>query len=125
MVRPKIEKEALLLSVIKKCEVFIKRTYKKAEETLELKLIEPREYFHFKLPISHDGSWMISLTSVEVYNSIFNITEKNNKLELYTNDFDKLSFEGLNDELEENLNISDITPSHLQHEKSKRRVFRA
>ena len=54
--------------------------------------------------------------SVEVYKSIFNITEKINKFEFYTDTFYELSFELLKDELEEILKNSDITPYHLQHE---------
>ena len=38
-------------------------------------------------------------------------------MELYTDTFDEFSFEELKDEIEEILNISDITPSHLQHKK--------
>ena len=60
---------------------------------------------------------MLGLTSVEVYNSIFNTTEKNNKFELFTDTFDEFSLKELKDQLEGILNISDITPYHLQHEK--------
>ena len=60
---------------------------------------------------------MVGSISVEVYNSILNVTEENNKLELLINIFDELSFDELKDELQEIRNISDITPYHLQHEK--------
>ena len=60
---------------------------------------------------------MIGLTSLEVYNSIINITEENNKFELQTDVFDELSYEDLKNELEEILSISDIKSYHLQHEK--------
>ena len=56
---------------------------------------------------------MIGLTSLEVYNSVFNINSTNNKFELYTDSFDEFSFEGLRDELEDILINSDITPYHL------------
>ena len=59
---------------------------------------------------------MIGLKSLEVNNSIFNINQKNNKFEPYTDTCDEFSFTELKDELEEILNISDITPYHLQHE---------
>ena len=55
---------------------------------------------------------MIGLTSLEVYNSIFNITE-NNEFELYTDLFDELSFTELKHELEEILGLSDYSPEHL------------
>ena len=60
---------------------------------------------------------MIGLTSLEVYDSISNITEKNYNFELYTDTSDDFSFAEIKDELEEILSISDITPSHLQHER--------
>ena len=48
---------------------------------------------------------MIGLTSLEVYNSIFYIIEENIKIEHYTDNFDKFSFEELKHELEEILSI--------------------
>ena len=76
MVRPKNETEDLLLSITKNCEMLIEQTHRKAEETLEFKMIKPRETFHFKPPIQIKGDWMIGLTDLEVYNSIFNITKR-------------------------------------------------
>ena len=53
---------------------------------------------------------------MEKYNSFFIIAEKNYKFELHTDNFDDFSFTELEDELEEILSISDVTPSRLQHE---------
>ena len=64
----------------------------KAEETLEFKFTKPRESFSFNPTISIEGSWMIGLTILEIYNSIFIITEEINKFEHYTDTFDELSF---------------------------------
>ena len=58
---------------------------------------------------------MITLTSLQVYNSIFFITEQNNTIELYTATFDEFSFGEIRDELDEFLSFSDITPYHPQH----------
>ena len=80
MIRPKNQTEDLLLSLTKNCETIIKKTLGKAEETLEFKMNKPKETFHFKPSISLEASWMIRLTRLEVYNSIFNITEENNKI---------------------------------------------
>ena len=55
----------------------------------------------------------------------FNITEKNTEFQLYTDTFSEFSFEELNDELEELLNISDTTPSHLRHELMGPRVIQS
>ena len=83
MIRPKNETEDLLLSKTKNCQTLIEQTHRKAEETLEFKMTKPKETFHFKPPISNEGSWMIGLTDLEAYNSIFKVTEENNKFELY------------------------------------------
>ena len=40
-----------------------------------------KETFHFKPPIPIEGSCMIGLTDLEVYNSVFNITEENKKIQ--------------------------------------------
>ena len=117
MIRPKTETEDLLLAITKNCETLIKQTHTRPEETLEFKLNKSRETIQFNLPISIEGSWMIGLISLEVYNSIFNITDENNNFELYTDNVDEFSFTELKDELEEIPNISDITPYHLQQEK--------
>ena len=62
---------------------------------------------------------MIGLTGLEIYKSIFNIMESNNKFELYKF-FDsksgRSSYEKVRDEFEENLEILDITPTDLQDE---------
>ena len=115
MIRPKNETENLLLSITKNCEKLVEQTQRKPQETLEFKMIKPRETFHFKPPIEIKGDWMIGLTDLEVYNSIFNITEENNKFEIYRDTTNKFGFLELKDELEEILNISHIhiTIEHL------------
>ena len=116
MIQPKNQTEDILLSITKNCEKLIEQTHTKPQETLEFKMIKPRETFHFKTPISIEGEWMIGLTDLEVYNSIFNITEENNKFELYRDTSDKFGFLELKDELEEILNISHITNEHPDDE---------
>ena len=59
---------------------------------------------------------MIGLTSLKVYNSIFNITERNNKIELFRDSSNKFGFLELKEELEEILNIPHISQEHLQDE---------
>ena len=51
MIRLKNETEDLLLSKTKFCETLIEQTHRKPEETLEFKMIKPREIFHFKPPM--------------------------------------------------------------------------
>ena len=106
-------KKDLLLSITKNCETLIDQTNCKAEETLDFKMTKPRETFLFNPPSQIKEEWMIGLTNLQVYNSIFKIIEKSNKFGLYTDNFDEFSFEEIKDELEEILSISDITPYHL------------
>ena len=76
-----------------------------------------RETFHFNPPIQVKGDWMIGLTNLEVYNSIFNITEENNKFELYKFPDEKrggISYTKVRDEIERDLDIEDITAADLQ-----------
>ena len=115
MVRPKNETEDLLLSITKNCETLIKQTHWKAKETLEYTVKKPRETLHFNPTISIEGSWTIGLTSLEVYNYIFDITEENNKLQLYTGPLNgKFSFTELKDKVAELLDLSHITPEDIQ-----------
>ena len=79
-------------------------------------MTKPREIFHFTPPIEIKEDWMLGLVDLEVYNSIFNITEENNIFELYRDTSDKFGFLELKDELEEILNISQITSEHLDDE---------
>ena len=73
MIQPKNETEELLLSITKNCETLFEQTHRKPEETHEFKMIKPRETFHFNPPIHIKGDWMLGLTDLEVYNSIFSI----------------------------------------------------
>ena len=117
MIQPKNQTEDLLLSKTKNCETLIDRTHRKAEETLEFKMIKPRETFHFQPPIQVKGDWMIGLTDIEVYNSIFKITEENNKIKLYIFPDEKsggISYTKVVDEIERDLGFSDITAADLQ-----------
>ena len=44
---------------------------------------QPRERFHFNPPISIEGYWMIGLSNLEVFTSIFDTTEEKIKFELF------------------------------------------
>ena len=117
MITPEIETEDLLLSITENCQTLIEQTHRKIEETLEFKMNKPRETFHFKTPIQVKGDWMIGLTDLEVYNSVFKITEENNKFELYKFPDEKsggISYIKVRDEIERDLDISDITDVDLQ-----------
>ena len=123
MIRPKNQTEDLLLSITKNCETLTEQTHRKAEETLEFKMIKQRETFHFNPPIQIRGDWMLGLSDLEVYNSIFNITEDKNKFEIYRDSSNKFGFIELTDELEEILNISHISQEHLQNDEIGPRII--
>ena len=114
MIQRKNKIEDLLLSKTKNCETLVEQIHRKADETLEFKMIKPKETFHFKPPIQIKGDWMIGLTDLEVCNSVFDITKENNKFEIYTDTFDGFSFEELKDEVGEILNIPNNTEYRLK-----------
>ena len=117
MIKPKTQTEDLLLSITKNCETLIEQTHRKPEETMEFKMTKSRETFHFNPPIQVKEDWMIGLVDLEVYNSIFNITEENNKFKLYKFPDEKaggVTYEKVRDEIEKDLDIEDITAEDLQ-----------
>ena len=117
MIRPKNQKEDLLLSITKNCETLIEQSHTKSRETLEFKMTKPRETFNFNPPIQVKEDWMLGLIDLEVHNSIFNITEENNKVQLYKFPEEKsggVSYTKVGDEIERDLDISDITAADLQ-----------
>ena len=123
MIRPKTQTEDFLLSITKNYKTLIEQTHTKPLETLEFKMIKPKQTIHFIPSIQNKGDWMIGLTELEVYNSIFSITEENNKFELYRDSSNKFGFLELKDELEEILNISHISQEHLDNEIIRPRII--
>ena len=116
-IRPKNQTEDLLLSITNNCETLIEQIHRKAEDTLEFNMTKPRETFPFNPPVEVKENWMIGLTSPEVYNTIFNITDENNKFELYKIPDEKaggVSYEKVGDEVERDLDISVTTDTDLQ-----------
>ena len=80
-------------------------------------MIKPKETFHFNTPIQVKEDWMLGLIDLEVYNSIFNITEENNKFELYKFSDEKrgcISYTKVRDEIEKDLDIEYNTAADLQ-----------
>ena len=117
MIRPKNETEDLLLSITENCETLIKQTHTKPQEVLEFKMVKSKEKFHFNPPIQVKEDWMLGLIDLDVYNSIFNITEETNKFELYKFPDKKtggISYTIVRDEIEKDLDIEDITAADLQ-----------
>ena len=76
------KKESLLLSIAKSNLDIVENTLSKPQETLEFKMKKQKESFSFDIPLDLPEQWMMGVTSLEVYNTVYNITEKNNKFKL-------------------------------------------
>ena len=61
MIKPKNDTEDSLLSITKVCEMLIKQTHRKTEETLEFKPTKSREIFHFNPVFQVKGDCMLGL----------------------------------------------------------------
>ena len=78
------KKESLILSIAKSNQEIVENTHSKPQETLEFKMNKQKESFSFDIPLELPEKLMMGVTSLEVYNTVYNITEKNNKLKLLT-----------------------------------------
>ena len=76
------KKESLLLSIAESNQEIVANTHSKPQETLEFKMNKQKESFSFDVSLLLPEKWMMGVTSLEVYNTVYNITEKNNKLEI-------------------------------------------
>ena len=108
MIQPGNKTEGLLQSITKNCETLIQQTHTEPQETIEFKLNKSRETLPFNPPIQIKRDWMVGLTSLEIYNFYFNITEDDNKLELYKIPDEKsgdVSYKKIRHEIERDLDI--------------------
>ena len=80
------KKESLLLSIAKSNQEIVENTHSKPQETLEFKMNKQKESFSFDVPLELPEQWMMGVTSLEVYNTVYNITEKNNKIKILLKD---------------------------------------
>ena len=72
-IRPKNETEDFLFSITKNYETRAKKTIGKQKKHQNSSLPHQKETLRFKPLILIEGSWMLGLTSLKVYNSIFNL----------------------------------------------------
>ena len=80
------KKESLLLSIAKSNLNIVENTLSKPQETLEFKMNKQKESFSFDIPLELPEQWMMGVTSLEVYNSVYNITNKNNSFQIQLTD---------------------------------------
>ena len=76
------KKESLLLSIAKSNQEIVENTHSKPQETLDFKMTKQKESFSIDVSLNLEEKWMMGVTSLEVYNTVYNITEKNNKLQI-------------------------------------------
>ena len=116
LIRPKNELEYLLLSTFQHCESLFDKTYKKPQETLEFTLTQPKNKFSFQPPIALclDSKWMIGLTKLVKHTFNLEKTTEKNKLEFYTDFLISFLPQKKEDELQEILSISCISPKRLR-----------
>ena len=76
------KKESLLLNIAKSNQEIVENTHSKPQEPLEFKMTKQKESFSFDVPLLLNEKWMMGVTNLEVYNTVYDITEKNNKLEI-------------------------------------------
>ena len=75
------KKESLFLNIAKSNQEIVENTHSKPQETLEFKMTKQEESFSFDVPLQLNEKWMMGVTSLEVYNTVYNITNRNNKLQ--------------------------------------------
>ena len=80
------KKESLLLSIAKSNQEIVENTHSKPQKTLEFKMNKQKESFSFDISLELPEQWMMGVTSLEVYNTVYNITEKNIKIKLFETD---------------------------------------
>ena len=68
---------------------------------------------------------MIGLTSLKIYKSFFNKTDENDKIELYTENFDEFSMPELEVGLEEMFDVSIFSHEHIQGKTLGPRIIKA
>ena len=74
------DKKPLLLSIAESNQNINENTHSKPQETLEFEMNKQKEFFSFDIPLELPEKWMMGVTSLELYNTVYNNTEKNNKI---------------------------------------------
>ena len=69
--------------MVKKLDEIEKNTHTKPQETLEFKMTKPKQTFHFDQDLIIPEKWLMGLVNLQVYNTVYNITDRNNKLSHY------------------------------------------
>ena len=97
----------LLLLIKRHTDTLIEQTKTRPQETLEFKMNKQTQIFSFNPPIKliEEDKWLLSVSSFECTNSVFNITDENNSFSIiipghYENKSDEKTVNDLNKLLE-------------------------
>ena len=97
----------MLLLIKKHTDTLIEQTKTKPKQTFEFKRKKQMQTFSFNPPINlvEEGKWLLSVSSFECTNSVFNITNENNSFSIiipghYQNKSDEKTIDELNEFLE-------------------------
>ena len=97
----------LLLLIKKHTDTLIEQTRAKPQETLEFKMNKQMQTFSFNPPINllEEDKWLLTISSFECTNSVFNITDDNNSFSIiipghYQNESDEKTIDNLSKLLE-------------------------
>ena len=77
------QKELLLLDILKSNLEIVENTHSKAQETLEFKMNTPTKDFQFDEPLILSQSWMMGVTNLEVYDTVYNIDRHINSFNIF------------------------------------------
>ena len=80
------KQKSLLSSFAKSNKKTVEISHFKPQETLEFKMTKQKGSFSIEVPLILNEKWIMGVTSLEVYNTVYNITNSNNKLEIVLND---------------------------------------
>ena len=66
----------LLLEMVKSLHEKEEKTHTKPQETLEFKMTKPKEKFYFDKDLILPEKWMMGVTILQVYNTVYNYNRK-------------------------------------------------
>ena len=75
-----------MLNIAKSNQENVENTHSKPQENLEFKMTKQKESFSFDVLLELNEQLMMGVTSLEVYNTVYKITNSNNKLKILPTD---------------------------------------
>ena len=116
----------LLLLIKKHTDKLIEQTKTKPQETLEFKMIRPKQTFSFNTPINlvEEDKWLLTVSLFDCTNSVFNITDGNNSFSInIPGRWESKSAEKTIDDLNKFLELRSENGIELHVEEVKKRFY--